>query len=195
MAIGIVIATSLWTWKLLTASPVLATLAIILSILVFSSLTKTTQVLAIIFTTLVFFGLVGVNRGPLSLSQSDIYQINYRRSFFPLPLGRLFENKITATITKLERNFFFSLDHNLFLFAGHPRERNDSTEFVKYSWIFMPIFAIGFISLLTTKFKLLILYYLGFAALSSFTDLVLMYPFFTSVIAVGLLKVVSYVKK
>lgn len=51
-----------------------------------------------------------------------VNQINTRRSYYPKPLGEVFENKIWYHLSKLEDLGFKLLDPNFYLFASHPRE-------------------------------------------------------------------------
>lgn len=60
----------------------------------------------------------------LSLSPTEIYTINTRRSYYPSPIAPLFENKFSYQIDKVVNNLFSLLDINRYLFAGHPREND-----------------------------------------------------------------------
>lgn len=60
----------------------------------------------------------------ITLSPTDIYTINTRRSYYPHPVAPLFENKFTYRFDRLADRFFTVLDINRYLFSGHPREHN-----------------------------------------------------------------------
>ena len=45
------------------------------------------------------------------LTDLDIYQINVRRGYYPLLIGKIFQNKLTYSFL-LSRNSFFKLIHD-----------------------------------------------------------------------------------
>lgn len=133
-----------------------------------------------------------------NLSEEEIFRINERRSYYPLNLGKLFQNKLTESVYKFENNVFQNLDLNLYFFATHPRERLGINEFEKYYSITLPLFLIGFF-IAIFKRKLFIYFILGVLISAFLTSTliigpVLLYPFMNLSIVLGLKKVLDFRK-
>lgn len=59
------------------------------------------------------------------------------------------QNNSVIALSRIEENFFENLDVNKFFFAGFPR--NENSDFEKLPFVFLPIFILGFINLISKK--------------------------------------------
>lgn len=122
-------------------------------------------------------------------SPEEIFSLNQRRSFYPF-YDKFFQNKLTFSLTKFQRNLFYNLDPNLYFFATHPRERLKVSEFEKFPAIFLPFFLVGFFVFLKKPSKKIILKLVLAWVLSAFLSPeppgpIFMYPVITYFIFKG----------
>lgn len=188
-----------WIWKILSNNLLIGIALVILSIQIYllseQNIRKSTVVPTLIFSIIItFFSLnYGLDQKLKHDTPEEIFQINQRRSYYPLSVGRIFENRPTLTIYKFNRNLSYNLDPNLYFFATHPRERSGIAEFKKYSFLLFPFFIIGIISLIIKKNTFLITYLTSATIISALITPsfkfgpLLFFPFLNSVITIGIL--------
>jgi hypothetical protein len=156
---------------------------------------KLSLILVFSLAGLTFF-TAGLDHRLLNPTPTEIWTINQRRSLYPAPLGRLFQNKAVLVLDKITGNIFTSLDPNLYFFASHPRERVGITEFSKITPWFLPVFLAGlyfwfryFRKIFLFPFILSLLLAAVSDPASSYGPLA-MFPFVSSLIAWGLYKLI-----
>lgn len=93
------------------------------------------------------------------------------------------ENKIIIATSRIEENLFTNLDINKFFFGGFPR--NNSSDFEKFPFIYLPLFILGIYSGVKSKqfFKMLFLLILPLGLLAYIgsdnkLDPFILFPFF-----------------
>ena len=74
------------------------------------------------------------------------------------PFNRWIEKRPEAiAISNFGKNFFETVDLNLYFFANHPRERTGVWEFEKLPWVFLPFFLYGLFLIVNSSKVLLLL--------------------------------------
>lgn len=74
-----------------------------------------------------------------------------RLAFYRLDLKNFFEGNINIASFRIQRNFFESLDPNVYFFGGHPRERVWANDFEKFPFTYIFPFVIGAYQLIRRK--------------------------------------------
>jgi len=182
-----------WLWHTLQTSLFLGLLGVFLSIIIFELKDNLTKRLVVSLVSLVFIVLFFLQANPnfiFDFNDLEIYTINQRRSYYPAPLGQLFENKPVYFFSKWEKNVFESLDLNNYFFAGHPRERLGVSEFKKFPFIYLPILLIGFFQTIKKRHTFIFLYPIGSIFIISVFEvagdsLFILFPWFVVVLSEG----------
>lgn len=78
--------------------------------------------------------------------------------FYRLDLRNFLEGDFNTISTRLQRNFFESIDPNIYFFAGHPRERVWAEDFEKFPFVLVAPFLIGFYKFIKDKKKIIFWY-------------------------------------
>ncbi len=196
-----------WFWRILQYNPILGLLSIAISILLFVSLLygmNRRNFLILFFLTILEIGLLhaDINLKLENPKPEEILQRHEREFYFTQDLGKIFLNRISLNyyqnydlyITKLQRNFFFLLDPNIYFFGGHPRERGQY-EFEKYTFLEIPFFIIGFIFLLRKRDYKIYFYIALSILISLFIDpafrlgSIFIFPLINVLIAAGFIKI------
>jgi hypothetical protein len=127
---------------------------------------RATYLIFLILAIIISFR-IGIDKSLFATSETELFAINQTRSFYPSILGRMFENKAALTLFKLERNFFWGLDPNIYFFAGHPRERAGIGEFEKFSWIIFPFFLLGLFKIFQKGVLIKLIFFLSIIIISN----------------------------
>jgi hypothetical protein len=103
------------------------------------------------------------------------------------------ERKEVIIFYRLEKNFFETIDPNLYFFSNHPRERIGVSEFEKFAYIVLPIFLYGLYLVIKKKRYFLLAYLfisLGIISVIGHDSLLgpfLLFPFISLSVFVGLI--------
>ena len=200
------VALNFWIWRIFTNDLVLAIVLILLSVSLYMLLSKglflkLTILLFIIASILTIKS--GFDKDLLVTTYDEENKLNDRHPYYAVELGNLYLNRFGTFINKkisplfyqYETNFFSSLDLNLYFFASHPRERLGVEEFKKYNFLFLPVFLVGTFFIVQKKPKIVLIYLLAAGFVSGVISQnyrlgpVLLFPFFTTLIAFGLQQV------
>lgn len=205
---------NLWIWWIFKENFIIGILLVILSYLFFKQViikAQAGQFIALIFIFIIvtFFTLrVGFDKNIFFISAEEQAQQDARHGLYAVELGQLYKNKLSlnfykyfnSSIHKLERNFFYNLDPNLYFFASHPRERPGIGEFDKYPWILLPFFITG-LFVIFQYYPIVGIYFIWITFMSMFLNPayslgpVLFFPLINVVIALGLIYFIQLVKK
>ena len=74
-----------------------------------------------------------------------------RVAFKRLDLVNFLEGDFNTASKRVQRNFFETIDPNIYFFGGHPRERVWANDFEKFAYIFAIPFFIGLYNLIILK--------------------------------------------
>tara|TARA_Y100000310_G_C20610024_1_gene777513 strand:- start:435 stop:1172 length:738 start_codon:yes stop_codon:yes gene_type:complete len=161
-----VLFSNFWIWRLLEYNALLGALIIVTSTLLYLLLKKNSKHYLYIFLPLfilvLFFqwqttaktSLSYLDKGELGtqemrLRQYPLVSIQIRGKTTWIPLAHWFEGrKESITFFRIQKNFSEIIDPNLYFFANHPRERVGIKEFEKFSYVLLPFFVIGMVSIL-----------------------------------------------
>ncbi len=199
--LGVVLASSFWSWELFSFNLLLFLLACGLSILLFLSIIKSSRTLLCIFCLILVPLLViqyktTKNANLSYMSIDEEYLFNTRRS---LLLGRYSQNKITYMFYKFEQNLLRTIDLNLYFFGNHPRERPGIKEFEKFLFLFLPFFIIGLLKTLKSHpWQISLSFLIPVLELSIIgqdnpVGPFSLYPFFSVMITIGMLYAIKKV--
>ncbi len=156
---------------------------------------QTTEIQSLINLTNDEFRVVST-RKTLYKSDSNLVRIIFYKLNFP----EFYEGSLNIAAWRLQRNFFETIDPNVYFFAGHPRERIWANDFEKFPFLYLPFFMVGlyvFTKKSTLIMKLLFLIcILAFGFLGHLNELgpFLLIPFFVCLITLGLLQTLNLVK-
>lgn len=157
-----VIFSNFWIYKILDENLLIGILLVVISFLI---IVKPKQIY-ILFTCLLillFFQFQTTHVKSLTLLDNDEQRVQQERiRSYPPTYVNVFsktlwfkpeiwieQNNFIVAISRIERNLFNTLDINQYFFAGFPR--NNPSDFQKYIFITLPIFAIGIFELLKKK--------------------------------------------
>lgn len=127
---------------------------------------------------------------------------HYIRVLFKrLNLKEFLEGDFNTVFSRVQRNFFETIDPNVYFFAGHPRERVWASDFEKFPFILVLPFLLGLYQIILKKDWLLILTtLLSIILLSSIghknpVGPFLLFPFIVISIFYGVTSVLGNIKK
>lgn len=207
-----------WIWRIFQNNLLIFTLILSLSFLVFYFWDKkvSLKILGIIctlFTVLFMFQYQTTEIQSLTNLTNDEYRVVSTRKtlyksdsnliriiLYRLNIPELYEGSLSIANSRLQRNFFETIDPNVYFFAGHPRERIWANDFEKFPFLYLPLFIIGlyvFIKRSNLFMKLIFLVsILTFGFLGHLNKLgpFLLIPFFICLITLGLLQSFNLVK-
>ena len=112
--------------------------------------------------------------------------------FHRLNLNDFLEGDFTTASSRIQRNFFETIDPNVYFFGGHPRERVWANDFEKFTFIFVIPFLTGAYSLALEGKRLIYLNLLISVVLLSIIGHknplgpFILFPFFIVTISYGL---------
>lgn len=141
-----IILSNFWIWKIFAANFYIALLIILTTVTLYFS-SKLFYPLLII---LLIIQIIGTNKTlPWKVNVYE-YQIQQQRlrEYPPitwLPIAHWLEERPeVVTFYKIKENFFEVLDINHYFFSGYPRPSSVNQEFIKFPYILLPLFIIGF---------------------------------------------------
>ena len=192
-----------WIWRLLGSSLFLGLGLMALSFLLVFNFKIPSLILLAVLGSFLLKNTFDTNLLYVSPLEKD--RIVHRHEYYSQGLGKIYKNRIgiylnysvSPYISRFSKNLAYNLDPNLYFFANHPRERGGAIEFEKFSYILLPIFVIGVISLLSGAFGFLIFYFVLSLVITAFAfpgyDLgpILLFPFITAVLYLGILRIVK----
>lgn len=204
---------NLWMWRIFKENLLLSILLVILSFLFLKQTVAKVKIHQLLIFILVFVIIsfltlrTGFDKNIFVTSPEDLAQLNKRHGYYADELGPLYTNKfsqqaykyLSTPIRKIEKNLFSSLDINLYFFASHPRERGTG-EFVKYSWVLLLFFILGFFSVMK-YYKTVGSYFIGAAFFSMLLGStyplgpVLFFPLINVLIVFGLISIINFLKR
>lgn len=166
-----------WIWKIFNQNTwVFVSLVIVTFLLSSRKLSKRIPVFAgmtlILFSVILFyFQWKTTTPQSLTLLSNDEQRVHserlkfynpsvhYMRVLFKrLDLINSLEGDFNTASNRIQRNFFESIDPNIYFFAGHPRERIWANDFEKFFFLLVIPFLIGLYKLVTDKNWILIFY-------------------------------------
>lgn len=182
----LIIFSNAWIWKIAG-----------LNLFVFLTLIFATVIFKLLFTgkltrqllsiSLIIFGSLFLLQWQTTTSQSLILLENdeqrikaerlqeynpsshYLRVIFAkLNLRNFFEGDFSTISTRLQRNFFETIDPNVYFFGGHPRERVWASDFEKFHFILFASFLIGVFKIIQQRKVFVVTYFLISLILISF---------------------------
>lgn len=121
------------------------------------------KVLAVCLCILLFMQYQTTNIRNLNLLDNDQQRVLQERiRSYPLTYIDVFgkvlwlkpeiwieQNNFVIAASKVEENFFENLDVNKYFFAGFPR--NDNSDFEKFPYVYLPVFILGLLNLISKK--------------------------------------------
>jgi len=196
-----------WIWRIAQLNFNLFLFLLVISLVLYKSLESRKYYLALIILVglSLFFQWRFTNFESLNLLSNDEQRVqtlrlkfynpedHYTRViFYRLNLKNFLEGNFTIVTTRILKNFFETIDPNVYFFAGHPRERVGIPEFEKFPYIFALPFMIGFFNLIGSKkilffinflFCILLLSIIGHkSSIGAF----ILFPFFVVAITCGI---------
>src|SRR3989344_7004479 len=152
-----------WIWQIGQFSPLLFLFLIISSfvLLLYHKQKVSSKIVVIVLIPLFYFQWHTTNFHSLILSDNDEQRVKAmrkqfynpstdvaRRIFYRFHLADFFEGDLSVGLTRFQRNFFETLDPNIYFFSGHPRERVWANDFKKFPFILIVPFLIGLYKLI-----------------------------------------------
>lgn len=215
----LILFSNLWIWRIFQNSLLIFALLLGFSFLIFYFWEKKTSfkslgLICSLYIVLLFFQYQTTEIQSLTNLTNDEYRVVSTRKtfyksdsnlvriiFYRLNIPELYEGSLNVVISRLQRNFFETIDPNIYFFAGHPRERVWANDFEKFPFIYLPFFIIG-LYVFTKRSKMIIKFLflvsiLTFGFLGHINELgpFLLIPFFVCFITLGLLHSLSLVNK
>lgn len=192
-----------WIWRIFVQSPILALALMLLSIFLILRLKVLSLILMILLS--LFLLRTSFDTNLLYVSPLEKDKLENRHEYYAQNLGRIYRNRIgiylhknvSPYVARFEKNLAYNLDPNLYFFASHPRERLGIDEFDKFPLIALPFFLIGLGVLFLDKNNFLPIYVLAAVFISGFLfpgyrlGPVLMFPFMTAIIYLGLSRILE----
>lgn len=159
---------NLWIWRIFQFNFLLCALLILLTFLLYLTILENKKfkwyIVLGIFLIVFLFQWKTTTPQSLILLDNDEQRIQKTRLQFYNPsshylrvlfarfnLKDFLEGDFNTVSTRLTRNFFESMDPNIYFFAGHPRERVWAKDFEKFPFFFAVPFFWGFYKLIQTK--------------------------------------------
>lgn len=169
LLLTLVLFLNLWIWKIFSLNLIIFVLLVFQTFLLWFVTSHKFQkkawiILVGIFAALLIFQYQTTKIGSLIKLDNDeqrIYDIRIglynskihiiRLLFYRLNLRNFFEGDLSRMSYRVQRNFFETIDPNVYFFAGHPRERVWANDFSKFPFIFIFPFLAGLYNFLTNK--------------------------------------------
>lgn len=163
----LIIFSNFWIYKILDENLIIGIILVVITLVVIIKPNKTYLLIPCIIV-LLFFQFQTTHAKSLTLLDNDEQRVQQERiRSYPLTYISIFskvlwlkpekwieQNNLVIATSRIERNFFASLDINQYFFGGFPR--NNTTDFQKLPFIFLPLFIIGAFSLAKKKQYLLV---------------------------------------
>lgn len=212
----LIIAVNPWTLKILDRNVLILILVVAATIclyLVDQKFPKSKVLSAIFFTLLLLFQYQDTQVTSLNLLDNDEQRVqslrksSYTSDFhyvrlliYKLNLRDYLEGDLNTISSRLQRNFFETIDPNIYFFAGHPRERVWAKDFEKFYFVFIIPFFIGLYKFLQQKnfflktVSILIILFLTLIGHKNNLGPFILYPIFTTIIYYGLIEIYLFLK-
>jgi hypothetical protein len=211
-----------WIWRIFKLEPQVFLLTIVLSLVFFFKINyhrlkykKSLLFIFVLISFLVFYlQIENTHFHSLTLLSNDQQRIHdtriqyyqpsdhyIRLVFYKLKLIDFYEGKFMTIVNRLQRNFFESLDPNIYFYGGFPRQRVEILDFEKFPYILILPFFLGIYYLVNKKkwlfvsYFLLALAFLTFYGNDSFLGPFLIFPFFVMSIFIGIIQLVNLKQK
>jgi len=214
LLLGFVLISSLWIWKIFNFNFLLGSVVVLTSIFLWLGLLTSKNsyyyLYVLFFIPLVFFQWKTSFKTPITyLNENEKLIQRIRLNAYPpfslkiggktiwIPIAHWLEQRKEAILFyKLEENFSEVVDPNLYFFANHPRERVGVVEFEKFPYILLPTFLLGIFSIKKRNLKYILLglspiILISFIGNSNPIGPFALFPFFATVISLGLLPIFS----
>ncbi len=217
LIIVLIIITTPWTWNILNYNLFLCFLLIMITIILAKLLLANRSHPVLILTLGCIFLVASIVNLRLGFDQDinrlnidEKVQLDERHGYYAQDLGKLFLNRYALnyyknynpSFSKFQKNFFSVIDPNLYFFASHPRERKGVMEFEKYPSFYLLLFISGIFYILQRKNLITLVVYLlatafmsGFVAPGFILGPILIYPFVSTVIFLGLINILHIFKE
>lgn len=170
----IVLLGNLWIWKILQVNFLIFLLLLVFTTCVYlyqeQKLKVNLLILLSLIVSLFYFQWQTTNFHSLILRDNDEQRIETQRRkfynpglditrkvFYKFSLVDYLEGDINTVLTRIERNFFETIDPNVYFFGGHPRERVWVSDFEKFPFILIIPFFVGLYKTIEERNRLLIL--------------------------------------
>lgn len=214
----LIIALSPWFWKIVASDLIIAALLVITTLLLGFLFTNKSK--SLYLGLILSFGLLLLLQIQTTKIQSqtdlsndeqrvvDIRKALYTSDFslirlliFKLNISEIAEGPVNIAIERVTRNFFETIDPNVYFFGGHPRERVWANDFEKFNFIFIFPFLLGIIAFIVKRQRIislmLITTFLVFSYIGHLNDFgpFLLFPFITLFIALGFLESYKFLRK
>ncbi len=199
-----------WIWKIISLFPLIVVPLILSTIFLYK---KQNILFLVTFFILLYFQLITTISQSFTLLDNDEQRVRSERLQFYKPslhftrvifarfnLRDFLEGDFNTIQTRIYRNFFETIDLNIYFFAGHPRERVWADDFEKFSFIFLPLFLIGMYKIFSKGDMYFILFFL--ATIIILTGIghknnlgpFLIFPFIVILIHEGFLNILNFLK-
>jgi hypothetical protein len=199
----LILLANVWIWRILGSLPLLGLGLMVLSFLLTFNYKIPSLILLAILGTFLLRNAFDSNF--LQILPAEKVRVDQRHEFYSQGLGKIYKNRIgvylnytvAPRVSEFLNNLGYSLDPNVYFFAGHPRESGEAVEFEKFSYFLFPLFIFGIVSLLSGAFEFTVLYLVLSLAITVFVSPgyglgpVLSFPFIVAVIYTGVLKIVK----
>lgn len=155
-----------WIWKIAGLNFILSSFLILTTVFLYLSISreKYYYLFFSLFIIIAFFQWETTTFQSFNLLDNDEQRIQklrlefYKPSthfvrviFYRLNLKDFLEGDFTTATTRIQRNFFETIDPNVYFFGGHPRERVWANDFEKFPYILIIPFLMGGYSLIKQK--------------------------------------------
>lgn len=156
------IISNFWIYKILNENLIVGALLIVISMIIVLK-PKQINLLVLCVLILLFFQFQTTHVKDLALLDNDEQRVQQERMrSYPLTYISIFskalwlkpeiwieQNNLVIALSRIEKNFFSSLDINQYFFGGFPR--NNPSDFQKFIFITLPFFIAGIFALLKKK--------------------------------------------
>ena len=161
-----------WIWRIAEVNQSVFLLLILLVPVPHLAITKKKYLIfaSALFLLIAFFQWKTTNFQSLVLLDNDEQRIQKIRLYFYKPslhyvrvifhrlnLNDFLEGDFTTASSRIQRNFFETIDPNVYFFGGHPRERVWANDFEKFTFILIIPFLAGVYSLALERKKIIFL--------------------------------------
>lgn len=215
----IILFSNFWIWKIFSLNLIIFVLLVFQTFLLWFVTSHKFQkkawiILVGIFAALLIFQYQTTKIGSLIKLDNDEQRIHdiriglynskvhfIRLLFYRLNLRDFFEGDLSRMSFRVQRNFFETIDPNVYFFAGHPRERVWANDFQKFPFILIIPFFIGVFNFITRKnYLVFILTFISVLLLSFIGHInelgpFILIPFFVLFITEGLEELLMHLKK
>ena len=186
VALTVVIFLNPWTFRIMQHNLLIVFLIFMMSALLYKAMSgtitkKITVFCVMLLIPIMVFQWKTTTPQSLTLLENDEQRVRETRLtfynpsshyvrllFYKLNLKNFLEGELHTASFRIQRNFFESIDPNIYFFGGHPRARVWANDFEKFPFILIFPFLIGMYLVVRRKLFLIWGYFLISFALLSF---------------------------